>query len=189
MDRYLSGVIAAAVLAVAGCVTTGEVIYVQRVVDLSWNDLDYDYAAGDISSKMLHYVSGRASVEGRLPVIVNGPVIRLDNAPNNIDRELLMELIRAEVMRSGYAEFSFATSESRRGGDAGMLYKMLEAQNESGVFDPETVKGYGSMVSADYILFGKIFLPDNSTTWRISFSVIDVETGKGKWSDNTRIVK
>jgi len=184
MKNMMFAAALAAAVFVSGCATTAT-----RSVDVSWNDRDYDDVTMDITRKVLHHVAGKSKDRGRLPVIANGPIIRTDHALNDIDRELLLELIRAEVMRSGYAEFSFATSEFRRGGDSGMLFKLLEAQVDSDVFNPDTVKSYGKMTAADYILFGKIFLPEGTRTWRISFSVIDVETGKGKWSDSTRIAK
>lgn len=133
------------------------------------------------------------SGEGEKPVITLGPIH--NNTPYNIETAMIGEDLRVEVMRSGQARFSTATSVVRKGGESGSLYKQLEFQNESGHVDPATVKQYGSLVGADYILYGNIYSLERSNgsateaNFKFNLTLTEVKTGLAVWAESMAVRK
>lgn len=153
---------------------------------------DYQLVVEKMVDSMLKH--GLQTEDGRKPVIVLSE-ISTRNTPYNVETRMIGEWIRVEILKSGLAKFSSATDFERRGGESGDLYKQLKFQNESGYVDPATVKRYGKIVGADYILFGNIYDIEQRgggiTEANHVFDLIlkEVETGLDVWADKKIIRK
>ncbi len=131
---------------------------------------------------------------GERPMVALGNVF--NNTPYNVRTELLVNKITVEMTKPGSPiRFSAATSEARRGGQSGSLYRQLEFQNESGHVDPATISRTGRQIGANYVLYG--FVESIETRARGAtqayFSFIlklhSVETGEIIWAEEAEITK
>ena len=131
--------------------------------------------------------------KGGKPMIVLGEIA--NDTPHNIETRMLAEKIRVNLLKSKTVRFSMATDVSQKGGESGDIYKQLEFQNESGHCDPRTVKAYGQLVGADYVLFGQIYNIERSGRGRTQayfnfiLNLYEVKTGEVLWSDESEITK
>ena len=182
-----------ACVGLAGCVNTSayrpsdEEGIASKGVDLH----DYQLVVEKMVTSMLKH--GLQTDSGKKPVISLGPIY--NHTPYNIEVRMIGEDIRTEVLKSGLAKFSTATDFQHRGGESGDLYKQLVYQNESNLVDPATVKGYGQIVGADYILFGNIYSIERSqggtteANFKFNLTLTEVKTGLAVWSDTKPVRK
>ncbi len=151
---------------------------------------DYDLTVEKMVRSMLATVQ---SVGGKPPVVTFGPVVNETNY--RIETHMLLEDIRLEALKSGTVRFSAATDYRRKGGEAGELYKQLEYQNESGHVSPATLKRYGQIVGADYVLYGNIYNVERrqggttEANYRSILTMHEVGSGLVVWSDKMPIRK
>lgn len=130
---------------------------------------------------------------GAKPMIVLGQIA--NTTPYNVQTRMLAEKIRVNMLKSEAVRFSMATDYSQKGGESGDLYKQLQFQNESGHCDPATIKHYGQLIAADYVLFGRVYNIERRSGGRTQayFSFIlnlyVVKTGEVIWSEESEITK
>ncbi len=185
------------VLGWAGCATPGdETAYrdsseVERRFQTRRVDPnDYNVVVVRMVESMLNKVL--QNEQGGKPLIVLGNVF--NNTPHNVRTEMLANKIEVEILRAGTVEFSAATSEARRGGDSGSVFRQLEFQNESGHVDPATMQKYGGIAGAQYVLYGFVEnVETRSDRTQAYFSFImklhSVRTGKVIWAEESEITK
>lgn len=162
-----------------------------RFASAGVDELEYGRVCKTMVESMLEEDLRTSS--GERPMIVLGEI---KNATNHeIDTQGLAELIRVDLMKSRTVRFNTATSFAQKGGESGDIYKQLEYQNESGHCEPGTVKAYGQIVGADYVLFGRIFgverTSGNRTQANFNFilNLYEVKTGELIWTDVAKITK
>ncbi len=183
-------------LVLAGCATPPNsnpyVDSEERGVTTAGVDLyDYQLVVQTMVTSMLRH--GLQTEEGKKPVIAMGPIY--NHTPYNIELRMIGEDIRTEVLRSGLARFSTATDVERKGGESGDLYKQLAFQNESGLVSAQTAKKYGSLVGADYILFGNIYSFERrgggrtEANFQFNLTLTEVGTGLAVWADRKPVRK
>jgi len=152
---------------------------------------DYQLVVEKMVASMLK--NGLQTEAGQKPVIALGAVF--NRTPYNVETRMLGELIRVEILKSGLAKFSTATDFEHKGGESGDLYKQLKFQNESGHVDPATVKRYGQLTGADYILFGNIYSIERrgggmtEANFTFNLTLTEVKTGLAVWADTKPIRK
>ncbi len=152
---------------------------------------DYQLVVEKMVSSMLKH--GLETESGKKPVISLGPIY--NHTPHNIEVRMIGEDIRTEVLKAGLAKFSTAADFEHRGGESGDLFKQLEFQNESEHVDPLTMKKYGQIVGADYILYGNIYSLERDTwsateaNFKFSLTLTEVSTGLAVWSDTKAVRK
>lgn len=182
------------VLSLAGCATPGDMTAYRDSSEVErWSQTnqvdpnDYNIVVTTMVESMLNRVSG-----GR-PMIVLGNVF--NNTHHNVRTELLANKIQVEILRSGTARFSAATSEKRKGGQSGSVYKQLEFQSESGHVDSSTIARVGRLFGADYVLYGFVENIETRSRARTQayFSFImmlhHTETGEVIWAEEAEITK
>ncbi len=130
---------------------------------------------------------------GGRPVIALG---KIDNhTPYNVEARMLGELIRVEILKSGKARFSISTDVKHKGGESGDLYKQLKFQNESGLVEPATVKSYGHLTGADYVLFGNVYNIERKehgvreANYTFNLTMYECKSGEVVWADTKPIRK
>jgi len=164
--------------------------YEEGVATRGFDIHDYDLTVEKMVGSMLSKVQPAG---GKQPVVTFGPVVNRTNY--RIETHMLLEDIRVEALKSGNVLFSAATDYRKKGGEAGQIYKQLEFQNESGHVEPATVKQYGQIVGADYILFGNIYNVERrqggttEANYRAILTMHEVATGLVVWSDKMPIRK
>lgn len=152
---------------------------------------DYDLVVEKMVSSMLRH--GLQTDSGAKPVITLGPIY--NHTPYRVETRMIGENIRVQILKSGLAKFSTATDAEHRGGESGDLYKQLEFQNESGNVNPATIKTYGQLVGADYILYGNIYNVEQKgkgvteANFRFNLTLTEVKTGLAVWADTKPIRK
>jgi len=198
MKKFLSGLCLCAgiMLILSGCATpprtsvyapTGEEGIATRGVDQH----DYKIVVEKMVASMLKH--GLETEEGKKPVISLGPI--MNRTPYNIEIRMLGELIRVEILKSGLAKFSTATDYEHKGGESTDLYKQLKFQNESGHVNPATLKSYGQIVGADYILYGNIYNLERrgrgvtEANFNFNLTMTEVGTGLAVWADTKPVRK
>lgn len=179
-----------------GCVAPPRSAYVppdEEGIETTGVDLhDYQLVVEKMVSSMLK--NGLQTEDGRKPVIVLGNISTARTA-YHVETRMLGEWIRVEILKSRLAKFSSATDFEHKGGESGDLYKQLKYQNESGHVDPATVKRYGQIVGADYILFGNIYdLGRRGSGFTeanhvFNLTLTEVKTGLDVWADTETIRK
>jgi penicillin-binding protein activator len=151
---------------------------------------DYQLVLEKMVTSMLKH--GLETDDGKKPVITLGPI---DNrTPYNIPVEMIGDEIRAELMKSGLAQFSTATDFAHTAGGSSALNKQLEFQNESGHVDAATAKKHGQIAGADFILSGRIYSQKasgtgNDITITLNMALTDVAKGIAVWSDSASLRK
>ncbi len=182
----------------AGCATPGDD---SGFRDVSEVDRRFQTAAVDaadynkVIARMVDSMLARVleNETGGKPLIVLGDVI--NHTPHNIRREMILNKIKVEMLRPGTVRFTSATSEFRKGGASGSLYRQLEFQNESGHVDPATIQKYGGLLGAEYILYGIVENLEREANHKTQayFSFImelhSVRTGEVIWADEEEITK
>lgn len=152
---------------------------------------DYQLVVEKMVTSMLKH--GLQTDAGQRPVISLGAIG--NHTPYKIEVRMIGEDIRSEVLKSGLAKFSTATDFEKKGGESGDLSKQLEFQNESGNVEAATVKKYGQLVGADYVLFGNIYNMERSkegtteANFKFNLTLTEVKTGLAVWADTQPIRK
>lgn len=200
MNRIAYGfVFVTAILIVSGCATPGDrTAYrdpseVERRFQTQRVDPnDYNIVVTRMVESLLNREFIR--VRGERPMVCLGNIF--NETPYNVRTGLLVNKITVEMTKPGSPiRFSAATSESRKGGQSGSVYRQLEFQNESGHVDPTTIARAGRLIGADYVLYG--FVENIETRGRGAtqayFSFImklhSVETGEIVWAEEAEITK
>jgi len=184
--------------ALCGCVTPGDDSgrrnpseVDRRFVTTRVDRGDYNEVVRVMVEAMLNRVL--KTDEGRKPLIVLGNVF--NNTPYNVKEQLLLNKIEVEMLRAGTMRFSAATSEWRKGGESGSLYKQLLFQNESGYVDPATIQKVGGLIGADWILYAYVenieTRAGGATESYFSFimKMHSVKTGEVVWAEEAEITK
>lgn len=198
MTKYILLVSVLVVLGLIGCATPGDRTAnrdpseVHRGLQTQRADPnDYNIVVTRMVESMLN--RDLRTDRGEQPMIALGNVF--NNTPYNVRTELLINKITVEMGRSRAVRFSAATSEDRRGGHSGSVYRQLQFQHESGHVDPSTVARAGRIIGADYVLYGfveNIETPGRGAT-QAYFSFImmlhSVETGEIIWAEEAEISK
>jgi uncharacterized protein (TIGR02722 family) len=183
-----------AIIALCGCNTTPPPakpggVYTDpddmTIVTKGMDNYDYNLVLKKTVQSMLHH--GLKKSDGSKPVIAFAHIY--NHTPYNIETRMMQQDIRIDVMKSGVARFTSATDVQRKGGEAGVLWKQLQFQADSGLVDPATAAAWGKVVGADYVLHGDIYLIGNQATghtentYRFLLSLTEVKTGLVVWSD------
>ena len=152
---------------------------------------DYQLVVEKMVASM--FKNGMQTEAGHKPVIALGAIF--NRTPYNVETRMLGELIRVEILKSGLAKFSTATDFEHKGGEPTDLYKQLKFQNESGHVDPATIKRYGQLTGADYVLFGNVYNVERrgggrtEANFTFNLALTEVQTGLAVWADTKPIRK
>lgn len=153
--------------------------------------LEYGLVCKDMVESMLE--EDLSTANGAKPMIVLGQIV--NTTLHNVETQMLAGKIRLNMMKSKTVRFNMATDYAQKGGESGDIYKQLEFQNESGHCNPSTVKAYGNIVGADYVLFGRVYNIERGGGGRrqayfnFILDLYEVETGEVIWSDESEITK